>query len=51
MRGVVTGGALGLGVSTGSVGAAVEGNGIPSVSTLAGLSPGVATARLLTWSK
>ena len=44
------GGALGLGVSTGSVGAAVEGNGMSSMSTLAGLSPGGASARVLTWS-
>ena len=36
--------------STGSVGAEVEGNGISSVSTLAELSPGGATAQLLTWS-
>ena len=42
--GVVTGGALGLGLFTDTVGAAVEGNGISSVSTLAGLSPGGATA-------
>ena len=33
-------GALGLRAPTGSAGAEVEGNGISSVSTLAGLSPG-----------